>query len=86
MDKPGKIGPKKAYTPPHLTVYGTASDLKRNLGRHGSMDKPGKVGSKKAYSPPRLIVYGTIRDLTRNLGRHGSKDGGTAPTIRTSLA
>ena len=49
------------------------------------MDKPEKINPKKAYAPPRLIVYGTVRDFTRNLGRHGSKDGGVAPTIRTSL-
>ena len=49
------------------------------------MDKPEKMSPKKAYAPPRLIVYGTVRDLTRNFGRHGAKDGGVAPTIRTSL-
>jgi hypothetical protein len=50
------------------------------------MDKPGKTTPKKTYEPPRLIVYGTVRDLTRDVGRHGNKDGGLAPTIRTSIA
>lgn len=49
------------------------------------MDKPEKADSKKAYSSPRLTVYGTVRDLTRDVGRHGAKDGGAAPTIRTSI-
>jgi len=49
------------------------------------MDKPEKMGPKKTYTCPRLTVYGTVRDLTQNLGRHGNKDGGVAPTIRTSI-
>lgn len=38
MDKPEKIGPKKAYAAPRLIVYGTVRDFTRNLGQHASKD------------------------------------------------
>ena len=49
------------------------------------MVKPVKRQPKKPYSKPTLTVYGTVRELTQNVGRHGKKDGGKAPTIRTSM-
>jgi hypothetical protein len=38
MDKAERPEPKKPYTPPVLTVYGTVRDLTRSVGTHGSLD------------------------------------------------
>jgi len=38
MDKAGKPEPKKTYTPPVLTVYGTVRDLTKNVGHTGMAD------------------------------------------------
>jgi len=38
MDKAGKPAPKKPYTQPVLTVYGTVRDLTKNLNAGGSLD------------------------------------------------
>ena len=38
MDKAGKPAPKKAYTPPVLTVYGTVRDLTKKVGPGGAPD------------------------------------------------
>ena len=38
MDKAGKPAPKKPYTPPVLTVYGTVRDLTKALGQYGNYD------------------------------------------------
>jgi hypothetical protein len=38
MDKAGKPAPKKPYTPPVLTVYGTVRDLTRKVTSVGTAD------------------------------------------------
>jgi hypothetical protein len=38
MDKPVKSAPKKPYTPPTITVYGTVRDLTLSQGRSGNKD------------------------------------------------
>jgi len=38
MDKAGKPEPKKPYTPPRLTVYGTVRDLTKAVGGGGQDD------------------------------------------------
>lgn len=38
MDKAGKPEPKKPYTPPVLTVYGTVRDLTKTTGATGGFD------------------------------------------------
>jgi hypothetical protein len=38
MDKGGKPAPKKPYTPPVLTVYGTVRDVTKAVGAHGQDD------------------------------------------------
>ncbi|MGH9686896.1 MAG: lasso RiPP family leader peptide-containing protein [Candidatus Acidiferrales bacterium] len=38
MDKAGKPEPKKPYTPPVLTKYGTVRDLTNRVGRSGRRD------------------------------------------------
>jgi hypothetical protein len=38
MDKAGKPAPKKPYTPPVLTVYGTVRDLTKTVGATGGPD------------------------------------------------
>ncbi len=38
MDKPVKPAPKKPYTPPKITVYGTVRDLTLSQGRSGRND------------------------------------------------
>jgi len=39
MDKPVAPMPKKPYTAPKLTVYGTVRELTQKVGRHGQPDK-----------------------------------------------
>ena len=38
MDKPVKPEPKKPYTPPKVTVYGTVRELTLSQGRRGHKD------------------------------------------------
>jgi hypothetical protein len=38
MDQPVKPEPKKPYTPPKVTVYGTVRDLTLMKGIHGTKD------------------------------------------------
>jgi hypothetical protein len=40
MDKPLEPKPKKPYTPPTLTDYGTVRELTLHQGRHGRRDNP----------------------------------------------
>jgi hypothetical protein len=42
MAKPANGGPKKAYTAPVLTVYGTVRELTQHVGFHGAKDHPPK--------------------------------------------
>jgi hypothetical protein len=46
MDKPVKPEPKKPYSPPKVTVYGTVRDLTLAKGFHGSKDG-GLIGKNK---------------------------------------
>jgi hypothetical protein len=38
MDKPVKRGPKKPYSKPLFTVYGTVQELTKTVGRGGRPD------------------------------------------------
>jgi hypothetical protein len=38
MDKPVERGPKKAYSPPEIIVYGTVRDLTLHQGLKGNTD------------------------------------------------
>jgi hypothetical protein len=38
MGKPGKLEPKKPYSKPTLTLYGTVRELTKSVGTHGSGD------------------------------------------------
>jgi hypothetical protein len=38
MDKPAKPQPKKPYSPPKVTVYGTVRELTLSQGRNGKPD------------------------------------------------
>jgi len=38
MDKPDKREPKKPYSKPKLTVYGTIVELTQKVGHAGSLD------------------------------------------------
>jgi len=38
MGKPVKLEPKKPYSKPTLTVYGTVRELTQNVGVHGTLD------------------------------------------------
>jgi hypothetical protein len=38
MGKPVKLEPKKPYSKPTLTVYGTVRELTQNVGGHGAPD------------------------------------------------
>jgi hypothetical protein len=40
MDQPVKPEPKKPYTPPKVTVYGTVRDLTLHMGTKGKADHP----------------------------------------------
>lgn len=44
MDKSGKPAPKKPYTPPVLTVYGTVRDLTKFVGVNGQNDGGTPIG------------------------------------------
>jgi hypothetical protein len=39
MDKPVKPKPKKQYSPPILTLYGTVRQLTLHVGIHGKTDR-----------------------------------------------
>lgn len=41
MVKPVKRGPKRPYSKPTLTVYGTVRELTQHVGHTGTRDKPG---------------------------------------------
>jgi hypothetical protein len=49
MAKPVAPGPKKPYSAPKLTVYGTVRELTQKVGRHGKPD-----GGK---NPPRNSTH-----------------------------
>ena len=38
MNQPANAHPKKVYSPPQLTVYGTVLELTKRVGLHGSGD------------------------------------------------
>jgi hypothetical protein len=38
MGKPVKLEPKKPYSKPTLTLYGTVRELTQKVGAHGSTD------------------------------------------------
>jgi hypothetical protein len=38
MPKSADKGPKKSYSSPQLSVYGTVRDLTKNIGTHGNSD------------------------------------------------
>jgi hypothetical protein len=38
MGKPVKLEPKKPYSKPTLTVYGTVRELTQNVGARGTLD------------------------------------------------
>ncbi len=38
MDKPVRLEPKKPYSKPTLTLYGTVRELTQRVGLHGSID------------------------------------------------
>jgi hypothetical protein len=40
MDKPAKPQPKKPYSPPKVTVYGTVRELTLHQGLKGRTDSP----------------------------------------------
>jgi hypothetical protein len=40
MDKPVKPEPKKPYSPPKVTVYGTVRELTLHQGTRGKRDSP----------------------------------------------
>ncbi|HVB85246.1 MAG TPA: lasso RiPP family leader peptide-containing protein [Candidatus Dormibacteraeota bacterium] len=46
MDKAGIPAPKKPYTPPVLTVYGTVRDLTNQVGAHGQNDGGSAITGK----------------------------------------
>ena len=50
MKKPVKQGPKKPYSKPTLTVYGTVRALTQHVGHTGNTDKPGG-GANKSQLP-----------------------------------
>ena len=41
MAKPVKREPKRPYTKPILTVYGTVRELTQRVGNRGQKDRPG---------------------------------------------
>jgi hypothetical protein len=40
MDKPVKPEPKKAYSPPKMTIYGTVREITLSQGQVGQRDNP----------------------------------------------
>jgi hypothetical protein len=48
MDKPAKQEPKKPYSKPTLTVYGTVRELTQNMGNSGTPDGGRAVGFTKS--------------------------------------
>ena len=49
MDKPVKPEPKKPYTPPKVTVYGTVRELTLAKGFHGTKDNAIGVKNKTNF-------------------------------------
>jgi len=49
MPESAKKGPKKSYSPPELTVYGTVSELTKQVGTHGNTDNGHAVGHTKTH-------------------------------------
>ena len=49
MSKPVEKGPKKPYTPPKMTVYGTVRDLTKTVGTHGGPDGGHILGHTKTH-------------------------------------
>jgi hypothetical protein len=47
MGKPAKQEPKKPYSPPELTVYGTVQDLTRSTGASGQPDGGHHLGATR---------------------------------------
>jgi hypothetical protein len=47
MGKPVKQGPKKPYSKPTLTVYGTVRELTQSIGNSGQRDGGRVAGSTK---------------------------------------
>lgn len=40
MPKAAEKGPKKTYSPPQISVYGTVRELTKHLGATGNSDPP----------------------------------------------
>jgi hypothetical protein len=49
MDKPVKREPKKPYSKPSLTVYGTVRELTQRVGRNGSRDGGGGLRANRTH-------------------------------------
>jgi hypothetical protein len=49
MPKPVDKGPKKSYSPPELTVYGTVAELTQRVGTHGNSDGGHALGQTKTH-------------------------------------
>jgi|HubBroStandDraft_4_1064222.scaffolds.fasta_scaffold110345_2 hypothetical protein len=52
MDKPVERMPKKPYTPPAVTVYGTVRELTLHQGRHGGRDNPPRTPTRNRTGLP----------------------------------
>jgi len=48
MGKPVKRGPKKPYSKPTLTFYGTVGELTQNRGARGNSDGGGRLTPRTA--------------------------------------
>jgi hypothetical protein len=49
MAEKANPGPKKSYSPPELTVYGTVSELTKAVGSHGNTDAGGRFPRNKTH-------------------------------------
>jgi hypothetical protein len=49
MPKPAEKGPKKSYSPPQMTVYGTVRELTKQVGTHGNTDSGHVLGHTKTH-------------------------------------
>jgi len=49
MDVTPNPGPKKPYSPPKLTVYGTVVELTKQVGTHGNADGGHILGHTKTH-------------------------------------
>ena len=49
MPKPAEKGPKKSYTTPEVTVYGTVQELTKTVGASGNTDHGTRLGHTKTH-------------------------------------